>query len=157
MTKLHKFCILTPIKVLAISVIISLLVLIVYSLFFTQELTQEEVRSRHGEGDFSNLLIFGGCMIYSVFCSICSYTLCFNLYRTVRGNAWLSFLTFFSPLIILPLLAMVVWNKGEGLILLGFMFFAIPFLIPQIYYFIRFRKLLASGEIMDDFYYESYD
>lgn len=155
MAKLDKFCLFTPMKVFGVSIIISLLVFAIYSLFFMRELTMEEIRGRHGEGDFSNLLILGGCIIYSIFCSICSYTIYLNLYNTVRENIWLSLLTFYSPMLILPLLALLVWSANDGLLALRFMFFAIPFLIPQTYYFIRFRKRLTSGEILDDFYYQA--
>lgn len=161
MTKLHKFCVYTPLKALLFSIIISVLVFIIYSTFFMRELTREEIEGRHGEGDFSNLLIYGGCMMYSIFCSVCSYTICLNLYKRVRENTFLSFITFFSPLIILPLISLLLWiadsRNNDGLLLLAFMLFAIPFLIPQTYYYIRFRKRLDSGELTDDFYYESYD
>lgn len=155
MTKLDKFCKYTPLKVLGISIAISIIVTILYSLLFMTSLSEGQLRNRHGEGDISNFIIAGGCFFYSVVCSVCSYSIYFNLYKTVRDNIALCFLSFYFPIIFIPLVSGLFWGATNGLLAsLGMIFFSIPFLIVQTYYFIRFRIRLSSGEILEDFYYE---
>ncbi|WP_165044318.1 hypothetical protein [Dysgonomonas sp. ZJ709] len=158
MTKLDKFCKYTPLKVFGISIIISVIIFIVYSLFFMEELTPEEMRNSHGEAGFSHILILGACITYSFICSLCSYSIYLNLYKTVRDKFIFSLLSFFSPIILFPLIAGLFGGLSNGLLpSLQMMFFAIPFIIPQIYYFLRFRMRLESGEILEDFYVSYYE
>lgn len=163
MTKLDKFCLFTPLKVCGISFLISLVVLFILSLIVSVDnLTEEEVRGRYGEGDFSHLIIYCLLVFCCIFCSLCSYIIFLNRYKKIRDNYLLSFLTFISPVILISLITLITQgiseDIGSGLLMsLGAGVLSIPFVIPQIYYFVKFRKRLKSGEILEDFYEDVYE
>lgn len=150
MTRLDKFCFFTPIKVLGISLVISLIIGIICEFVYPSKPTQ------YGEATWGGMWLGAIFFLYSALCSIASYSICLNMYRTIRNNFFLSLLSFFLPLIILPLIALVAWNVQEVIRTLGYILFTTPFIITQIYFFIKFRKQVKSGEIIKDFYIESY-
>lgn len=91
MSKLDCFCSYTPVKVLGISLAISILVTITF---------------------FSIFGIWVGITSITVPCSILnsflSITIALNLYRTIRDNFILSFLSFYGSLFIAPFIIMVI-------------------------------------------------
>lgn len=151
MSKLDYFCSYTPLKVFGFSLTISIVITLFMAIF-------QPFRS---EGDIFSDEILGFFFIgASLFNSLISYTICFNLYKTVRNNPILSFLSFYAPLFIVPLASSLILSKdminsyfGENL--LFWLFVSLPFIIPQTYYFVKFRIRLRKGEITDDFYYIS--
>lgn len=150
MTRLDKFCLFTPMKVLGISLGISLIIGIVCVFLYPSKPTQ------HGEVTYGGMWLGLIFFLFSALCSVSSYSICLNMYRTIRNNFLLSLLSFFLPILLLPIIALVVWNVQESKRALGYTFFTIPFIIAQIYFFIKFRKQVKSGEIIKDFYIESY-
>ena len=138
MTKLGKFCLFTPIKVLLISILLSIILPWV--------LVPPSTPPPHSN-DMRGIL----CTIITllnVLASIVSYSIAFNFYKSIRNSFFLSFLTFYSLAIFLFCVGMILL-ASEALIFISTSF--LPFLIPQTYYFIRFRKRLKSGDIMDDY------
>lgn len=151
MVKLDKFCIYTPLKVLAISLIISFAVSIVGGLAMPSHPTQ------HGEASLGGFYIGAICATLSIGLSVLSYSIAFNLYKTVRDKFLFSFLSFYSPLIVLLFLFVIYDDERTGFFLyVQLIIFAVPFLIPQTYYFVKFRKRLSTGEILEDFYIDTY-
>lgn len=163
MTKLDKFCLFTPFKAFGISFFISLVILLILSLIVSVDnLTEKEVRNRYGEGDFSHLIVYSLLILCCIFCSLCSYIIFLNRYKKIRDNDFLSFLTFISPVILISLITLIAQGISENigsrlLMSLGAAVLSIPFIIPQMYYFVKFRKRLKSGEILEDFYEEVYE
>lgn len=49
-----------------------------------------------------------------------------------------------------------MWDVQELKKALTLTMFATPFIIAQIFFFVKFRKQVKSGEIIKDFYIESY-
>jgi len=97
------------------------------------------------------LMVYAYLIFPNILFSLGSFSICFNLYRSVRENFFLSFLSFYFPVIIA---FFIVVFYGEMLGTLFILLIALPFMIPQTYYFVRFRKRLLTGEVMEDFYYE---
>lgn len=150
MTRLDKFCLFTPMKVLGISLGISLIIGIVCVFLYPSKPTQ------HGEATFGGMWLGLIFFVYSAFCSVTSYSICLNMYRTIRNNFFLSLLSFFLPILILPLISVIMWDVQELKKALTLTMFATPFIIAQIFFFVKFRKQVKSGEIIKDFYIKSY-
>lgn len=148
MSKLHDFCFNTPLKVLGISLIISILFCIILPFF--KPIESDDPSFENGILGFFSI----GCNFLN---SICSYTIGLNLYKTVRNNLILSFLSFYAPLLIAPFTSILILSGGLDsefcFILFPWLFLSLPFLIPQTYFFIKFRRRMRNGEITDDFYY----
>lgn len=148
MSKLHDFCFNTPLKVFGISLAISIVFFL--ALTFAQTIKTDVPIFGNGLLGF----FFIGCSLLD---SICSFTVCLNLYKTVRNNLILSLLSFYAPLLIAPFTLVLISSKvvySEFYsILIPWLFLSLPFLIPQTYFFIKFRRRMRNGEITDDFYY----
>lgn len=141
MTKLDKFCFFTPLKVAFISGALSLI-----GAFIILSAIDRPYAGQHGcdmSGILYGLMIFG-----NVFASFLSYLIALNLYKTVRNNKIALFLTFYFPSLFLFLISTIVVYES----VLAFLLTNIFFLVPQTYYYNRFRKRLQSGEILEDFY-----
>ncbi len=137
MTKLNKFCRYTPLKVLGISTIIAFI-----SAFIIASVIKKDAR------ETMYLMIYPMIIIPNILFSVGSYSIYFNLYNKVRKNIWLCLLSFYFPVVIAAIIMALNGIMG----LLSAPLLAIPFLTPQTYYFVRFRKRLKTGEILDDFY-----
>ena len=142
MTKLHRFCTYTPLKVLGISFAIAFI-----SAFILDKIMEKNAR------ETMYLMIYPLLIIPNILFSIGSYSIYLNLYKEIRDNILLSLLSFYFPVFIAGFIMLTNGIFG----VLAIPLIAVPFLIPQTYYFMQFRKRLATGEIMDDFYYTSYD
>lgn len=140
MTKLGKFCLFTPIKVSIISVLLSVLIstLII-------EMNRPSNYPQHG-CDMSGIL-YVLIIFMNLLASLLSYTIAFNFYKIVRDNFVLSLMSFYA----LPVLVAFYLFKGDSTIFFTAII-SLPFLIPQTYYFVRFRKRLKSGDILEDHY-----
>jgi len=144
MTKLKKFCLTTPLKVLLISMILSSILV-----FFLSKRIE-------GTRDGLASVAVGMIIVYNAICSVLSYSVLLNLYRRVRDNVALSFLSFYLPVLvallgILIMYVVYVVHGGEFLMAM-WLIYSIPFIIPQTYYFVRFRQRLKSGELTGDSY-----
>ncbi|MDH6307139.1 ABC-type bacteriocin/lantibiotic exporter with double-glycine peptidase domain [Dysgonomonas sp. PFB1-18] len=139
MTKLHKFCVYTPLRVLAISFVIAFI-----AAFIAAKIMERDAR------ETMYLMVYGFLIFPNILFSLGSFSVCFNLYQSVRENFSLSFLSFYFPVIFAVFI--MLFSRIFGVLAIPLV--ALPFLIPQTYYFIRFRKRLTEGEIMEDFYYE---
>lgn len=141
MSKLHHFCFYTPLKVFLFGLTISIIITLFLAIF-------DPFRS---EGNILGDEILGLCSIWaSFFNSLISYTVCFNLCKIVRNNLGLSFLSFYAPLLIIPLVLNLL--SSESIIvpsfcddLLLWIILSLPFIISQMYYFIKFRKKLRNN------------
>lgn len=139
MTRLKKFCIFTPLMVLGISFIIA----VIFSFLFMYRLKQVEFRN--GLAALFPLFMIG----YNILCSLLSYSVCFNLYKKIRDNILFSFLSFYFPLFATIITLFLIPSNSlytDNLATLGiWLISSIPFLIPQTYYFIRFRRGIKKG------------
>lgn len=142
MTKFGKFCFYTPLKVAGISILISYIIASI--LIFISH--KNRVNYNHS-CDMSGI-IYGIIIFPNFIASLLSYSIAINFYKRIRNNFTLSFLSFYSPTIVI-ILFIVAFDPGS---LFSLILYSLPFIIPQTYYFIRFRKRLKSGEILEDFY-----
>lgn len=146
MTKLKKFCVFTPLKVLGISFIIEVIISYVF-MYRTNQ-----INHRNGLVALFPFFIIG----YNVICSLLSYTILFNLYKNIRESALFSFLSFYFPVFVTIITLFLISSNSfytDNLATLGiWLIFSIPFLIPQSYYYIRFRIGMKKGvfEINDN-------
>ena len=135
MTKIQAFCLYTPLKVLAITLQLS--VLLIWPVSWMGCKFPVWLRSDMGGWNLRVILLVNG------FVALFSSTLALNIYQSVRKNAFLSFLTFFLPFVVVyGVILSNIPQSGAGYTL--FVFSA--FLIPQIYYYIRLRKRLRLGD-----------
>ena len=142
MTKLEKFCAITPLKVLGVCLILALI------LCFFLYLKMNSFPHRDG---LAVLALY--CLIaYNIICSVLSFSILLNLYKTIRDNVYLSFLSFYFPILIsiVALLIVSLLYGVETFMYIMWATYAIPFLIPQTYYFIRFRQQMESGKLLDN-------
>lgn len=143
MDKLGYFCQYTPLKVMLISVLLSCLLAVGMEIAETGTLV----------GASFTLVFFLAFMSINFVLSFMSFSIYFNIYKKVRENIFLSFLSFFAP-VILALLALsfvdinLILNKD----VLYSLLIVSPFLIPQIFFFIRFRKMVNRGDFDDTDY-----
>lgn len=144
MTKLGKFCLYTPIKVLIVSTIISYIV-------FILGISLSSPSYPHHGCDMSGI-VYGMIIFINIFSSILSYTIAFNFYKSVRDQSLLCFCSFYGFFILLFMVSLIPF-ASESIILALVAY--LPFLIPQTFYYIRFKKRLKSGEILDDYYEET--
>lgn len=130
MTKLKKFCVYTPLKVLAISLILAYILSYLY------------MKRIEGTRDGLAIVAVYLMVAYSIACSLTSCSILLNLYRKIRDNFVLSFLSFYFPIVItiIIMFATYMYHRSEVSILIIWLIYSIPFLIPQTYYFIRFRQ-----------------
>lgn len=137
MNKLKRFCAYTPLKVLAICLILSL------TLCVFLYIRMNSLPHREGLAVLALYLL----VAYSILCPILSYSILLNLYKAVRENIILSFLSFYFPIVIslAALLFAYASHGGEVYMIMIWIIYMMPFIIPQTYYFIRFRKLLKQG------------
>lgn len=135
MTKFGLFCLFTPIKVALISTLISFVFISIWLTYF-------RTPPQHN-CDMSGIL-YGIVLFINIMALILTYSICLNFYKTVREQKYASLATFFMPILIVCLL----FVSDDPAIML----FAIPFVVPQAYYYHRFRKRLESGELLEDFY-----
>lgn len=137
MTNLKKFCIFTPLRVLAISAVLALI-----AAYFVAEKVKVDSR------ETMYLMIYPLLIGYNVVLSLASYSIFANIYRSVAYNFILSFLSFYVPVILFSI-GVSLFAGGSGL--LGLPMMSIPFLIPQTYYFVQFRRRLKTKEFDLDF------
>ena len=152
MTKLDKFMTYTPLKVFLWSIAIAFFLCILFSVIFPPS---EEIRASNRSYLTSGQIVMAVSSIFSLVCSIFLYLTFLNRYKTVRDNIVLSFLTFYTPSVSLLSYIIIDFSGHEsvspseyGYVLVS----SLAFLVPTTFYFVRFRKLLQSGNIMDDFY-----
>lgn len=91
-----------------------------------------------GMDSWLSVVIF---LFNSIFC-ILSLTSFLNLFKTIRNNQVVSFLTFFYPAIAYYVLTFIYPKPYFGLSLM----IPLPFLIPQTLVFIDFRKRLPKDK-----------
>lgn len=142
MTKLEKFCAITPLKVLGVSLILALILCVFLYLKMNSTL--------HRNGLAVLALYY--LIAYNIICSILSFSILLNLYKIVRDNVYMSFLSFYFPILIsiVTLLIVSLLYGVEAFMFIVWAIYAIPFLIPQTYYFIRFRQQMESGKLLDN-------
>lgn len=143
MSKLKRFCLLTPLKVLGISIILScILAFIMYKLM---AYNMEKNNIRDGLGVLAIYLV----IICNFISPLLSYSISLNLYKRIRDNVFFSFLSFYLPMIIC---FMVLLFIGETSIeILSFWIMALlPFLLPQTFYFVLFRRKLKIADFNEN-------
>ena len=145
MTRLDKFCLYTPLKTFGISLLIILLLYAIISIVYPPSEAQR--MGRHFYLTYAQG-VATIAVVYSLTCTLGMYAISLNLFRTIRNNAILSFLTFFLiPTALFAYIFVEALSIGK-LVLLA----AVPFFNPLIYYYQKFRKQVRSGEIMEGFY-----
>ncbi len=144
MEKLGYFCQYTPLKVMLISIVLSCLLAIGIEIYDT--------------GTFNvaifSFMSFMGFASISFVLSILSFSIYFNMFKRVRESGLLSFLSFFLPIPVLyiSVVALGIYSIDFDSVVAGILI-ALPFLIPQTYFFIRFRIMIKRGDFedMDDY------
>lgn len=150
MNKLGYFCQYTPLKVMLISVLLSCLLAIGIEIADTGTFV----------GASFTMIFFLAFVSINFILSLMSFSIYFNIYKKVRESIFLSFLSFYLP-VILVILALTIIDPNMVLyhlnrdILYSILIIS-PFLIPQTYFFIRFRKMVNRG-YFDDTDYDSVD
>ena len=134
MTKIQSFCLFTPLKVLVISIQVS--VLLIWPVSWMEYEFPAWLKPDIGSWTLRAILLVNG------FVALFSFAVALNILQSVRNNILLSFFSFFLPAIIVYTVIIFKASSGVGYTL----FMLLPFLIPQVYYYIRFRKRLKSGE-----------
>lgn len=135
MSKLKKFCIYTPLKVLLVSLILSFILSYLY------------MKRIEGTNDGLAIVAVYLMVTYSIICSLASYSILLNLYRRIRNNVVLSLLSFYLPIIVTMIIMFTnyIYHRTEISIFVMWLIYSIPFIIPQTYFFIRFRQELKKG------------
>lgn len=163
MIKLDKFFTYTPLKVFCFSLIISFILFGLLS--FLSPPTEEQINSRHFFFTAGQIVLMVS-IIFSLISSILLFLIFLNRYKTIRENRVLSFLTFYTPGVIFFLTILFSFVSNEYTSTKEYLYILlsiIPFFAPMTFYFIRFRRALKGGDIMEDFYildeeeYGSYD
>lgn len=133
MDDLTKFCNYTPLKIMGISAGIALVFAVI-----------SEATSKSSFLDFSGLSYL--ILIPNILLSLFSYSICFNIRKSVRENPTHCFLSFYLPAIMIFLWANLRVLGEEWLEDIFFTFIVfLPFLIPLTYYYIRFRYNIKKG------------
>jgi branched-subunit amino acid transport protein AzlD len=146
MEKLGYFCQYTPLKVMLISIVLSCLLAIGIEIYDT---------GAFNVAAFS-LMFFLGFASINFILSILSFSIYFNVFKRVRESWFLSFLSFFLPVPVLyiSVVALGIYSIDFDSIMAGVVVIS-PFLIPQIYYFTRFRIMVKRGYFDDTDDYDS--
>lgn len=137
MEKLGYFVQYTPLKVMLIGSLLSCLLAVGIEVYDTGSFA----------GATFSLVFFLSFVSINFVLSILSFSIYFNIYKPVRDNPVLSFLSFFFPVLAVGIALLV----ADINIMVNEDFFyslliILPFLIPQTYYFIRFRTMVKRGD-----------
>lgn len=134
MKLLRDFCFYTPPLVLIFSIIFSIVLFI--PIIALEEYFPKWLRSNMEGWTFMVILVTNTVL------SFLSFTVILNVFRFVRNNILLSFLTFFWAVIIDYIGVLTHPHHPD----FGFnLLIPLGFLIPQVYAFIIFRRRLKSG------------
>ncbi|MDR2956235.1 MAG: hypothetical protein LBV43_14265 [Prevotella sp.] len=138
MTKLKKFCVYTPLRVLLISLILSSILAVIY------------LKRIEGTRDGLAGLYPYVMMAVTIVCCLLSYTVLLNLIEKVRNSFFLSFLTFYFPVLLFSVILLITFIGDYRVMIFLWLFPFLPFILPQTYYFIRFRQKLKSDIFVED-------
>lgn len=137
MEKLGYFVQYTPLKVMLIGSLLSCLLAVGIEVYDTGSFA----------GATFSLVFFLSFISINFILSILSFSIYFNIYKPVRDNPLLSFLSFFFPVIAVGVALLIT---DINIIINEDFFYSLliisPFLIPQTFFFIRFRTMVKRGD-----------
>lgn len=136
--RLTRFCLYTPLKVLLISLVLSLILwLISNSLFDDIDIKQYM--------DVNNKDLFFYPFFVCFSCAISSYSIFLCKINSVRDNFLLSFISFFPlPLFMAFLIVSPQIQSREYYMQTAY--YSLAFILPQIYFFIDFSRKNKNGD-----------
>lgn len=134
MKQLREFCFYSPPVVLFSSILLSFVIFV--PITELEEYLPKWLRSNMGGWTFIAILMINTIL------SVLSISVVFNVFRFVRNNTFVSFITFFWAVILTYIVMLLNPNHPD----FGFnLFIPLAFVIPQVYSFFIFRKRLKSG------------
>lgn len=136
--KLTRFCLYTPLKVFLISLGLALILWSVSDKIFGEAEIKEYVNI-----DNKDLFFYPFFICFS--CAVVSYSIFLCKIRVVRKSFFLSFLSFFF----LPLFFLFLNISDQGVskeYYVQTVFYSLSFILPQVYFFIDFRKKNRKGD-----------
>lgn len=140
--KLTRFCLHTPLKVLLISLTISLPLWIISGYIFKDSDIKQYM-------DVNNKDLFFYPFFICFSCAIASYSIFLSKIRSVRKNFLLSFISFL-PLPLLISFFLVSSQLESSEYYLQTAYYSLAFILPQTYFFVYFWRREQKGEWSKD-------